>query len=83
MLEEKWVGGRESQGSFNLDKSLLLAEVESRYLIAILCYQVKISHEKIRAGNHGNLLSWSSHCGSVETKPSSIYEDAGSIPGLT
>ena len=25
---------------------------------------------------------WSSHCGSVETNPTSIHEDAGSIPGL-
>jgi len=24
----------------------------------------------------------SSHCGSVETNPTSIHEDAGSIPGL-
>ena len=25
----------------------------------------------------------SSHCGSAVTKPTSIHEDAGSIPGLT
>ena len=25
----------------------------------------------------------SSHCGSVETNPTSIHEDVGSIPGLT
>ena len=28
-------------------------------------------------------LSWSSCCGSVEVNPTSIHEDAGSIPGLT
>ena len=27
--------------------------------------------------------SWSSCCGTVETNPTSIHEDAGSIPGLT
>ena len=26
--------------------------------------------------------SWSSHCGTGETDPTSIHEDAGSIPGL-
>ena len=26
---------------------------------------------------------WSSHCGAVEKNPTSIYEDVGSIPGLT
>ena len=25
---------------------------------------------------------WSSHCGSAETNPTSIHEDANSIPGL-
>ena len=25
----------------------------------------------------------SSHCGTAETNPTSIHEDAGSIPGLT
>ena len=25
---------------------------------------------------------WSSHCGSVVMNPTSIHEDAGSIPGL-
>ena len=27
-------------------------------------------------------LIWSSHCGTVETNPTNIHEDAGSIPGL-
>ena len=26
---------------------------------------------------------WSSHCGSAEMNPTSIYEDAGSISGLS
>ena len=30
-----------------------------------------------------NKLSSSSHCGSVEMNPTSIHEDASSIPGLT
>ena len=28
------------------------------------------------------IIFWSSHCGSVLTNPTSILEDAGSIPGL-
>ena len=28
-------------------------------------------------------MQWSSHCGTVETNPSSIHEDAGLILGLT
>ena len=28
------------------------------------------------------IISWSSPCGSVATNPTSIHEDAGSIPGL-
>ena len=27
-------------------------------------------------------MHWSSHCDSVVTNPTSIHEDAGSIPGL-
>ena len=27
-------------------------------------------------------LFWSSHCGSAVNEPTSIHEDAGSIPGL-
>ena len=35
----------------------------------------------------GNMISYkvdigSSHCGSAETNPANIHEDAGSIPGL-
>ena len=28
-------------------------------------------------------ISWSSHCGTVETNPTNIHEDAGSIPALS
>ena len=27
-------------------------------------------------------ICWSSHCGSMETNPTSIHEDVGVIPGL-
>ena len=27
-------------------------------------------------------MIWTSHCGSVKTKPTSIHEDVGSSPGL-
>ena len=27
--------------------------------------------------------SWRSHCGTAETNPASIHEDAGLIPGLS
>ena len=36
-------------------------------------------------GNHLSIIinvSRSSHCGAVETNPTSIHEDVGSIPGL-
>ena len=45
-----------------------------------------ISHPVGRAVSDGStakkLLRGSSHCGAVETNPTSIHEDAGSIPGL-
>ena len=31
---------------------------------------------------HFKKQNWSSRCGSAETNPTSIHEDAGSIPGL-
>ena len=30
-----------------------------------------------------NGVTWSSHCGTVETNPTSIHENVGSIPGPT
>ena len=34
-------------------------------------------------GSRGKERKGSSHCGAVETNLTSIYEDPGSIPGLT
>ena len=33
-------------------------------------------------GGYKKSSFWSSHCGTVETNPTSIHEGAGSIPGL-
>ena len=38
--------------------------------------------KQVRDGNDQNDRTKSSHCGSVEMNPTSIHEDAGSIPGL-
>ena len=38
--------------------------------------------ETFGSGSHFKNLARSSRCGSVVTKPTSIHEDAGSVPGL-
>ena len=40
------------------------------------------SHQLERPSSKGLQITGSSHCGSVVTSPTSIHEDAGSIPGL-
>ena len=41
-------------------------------------YDLTTCYKKLTA----NIMTWSSHCGTMETNPTSIHEDAGLIPGL-